>query len=1268
MLRVHPASKRLFLILFEPRRSRMHPKRSPLEEFLWAEGRLDARRQEALDGLRWGSPSSLPPIEVIRLDQDAFALMTGPLFEPERQRRIALPLLGQTPPAPPPRQDVVMALFDGDGHKVGDFPLGGDVGVCRTADGVFRYDGDFRRSSHLPQTRTADGSGLTPAGSTIGPVDLLLGNGDTVFVTQRALGTVYVVDLAAGEVVNRLRMRTSGDVQPMPIAVAGHRLFVALSDDGPLWGYDLRDGRHVNAVDGLGFVTNVVVTPDGRSLWVLASAPKFAVHRVDLESLTVVTSIPLPGEPFSRLGDGGDLMTISPDGSRLLVMSAVADPEPETPVVHVLNLKTGRMVRRVRFRSGRRPARLAFATANPYLMDPKPLEESLVELRIATWEELVTIREMLAMAGAPPDDEPGGAGNLSIEGLAKGTQWRRATIQPAPLLALPAELDTLIAYFLGKLFHEQTGFRPDTLLLKTAREVRQALETATAAEVQVPGHAGGRGLQAVVTREQVAEWRQVLTQIEVSLVESAEDLGLPAAQQPETCPACDSRLQGRTSCTTCGLVVTASQPEPATSPRFLRHKLTQATIDPSLFLPTGHLLLPDPVRQRVVEIDAGGEVIWQVQVERQDPDLSRLLMWPIDALRLANGNTLLLDRMGKDLYEVTPEGRPYWQWPTAAGTLVEPVRVARNEWGDIHVVDRLAHRIRRVDANGTPMGGYGSGEPGIGRNAVFMPSDIHVLLNGHMLITDCGNHRVIEVVDGEVIWQFGNRRNVFQGGDGDGLSALHTPRRALRLPKHQTVILDAGNHRVVSVDGTGTVAWAFDTMGLPHELAMETPHGMQRVGADQLAIWDNRAVVQIDWEGNVVWAALLSALTPGAPMRHLDAEPDPGDGDLPRRLWQVQQVLPDAPVQVALDEERHERIRAVNPIRSAWFDGHRDVVIKLLKDLSVKRLAAVARAKPWRIDLASLQERTAKVRERLKAIARMRLSSEPDVVAPPAPPRRPAAQPAPPPPLPQALAPTPESDRLGLDRPPLLALVVQRNRQRVLLVDRQRDVLWQSGPDLLKTPASAELLGDGHILIVDSGRHRLIEVDPASDRIVWESREDLGLNGPRAAQRLPNGHTLIADTANHRLLEIDGDQQVVWRWSGRDLNTPTALQRLGNGHTLVTDWGWHTVVEIGTDDQVVWSYGQAKRWGSEPGRLHHPESASRLPDGRTLIVDGRNQRVIEVDREGTVGWQAGGLAGPTHARRLVDGATLVTYSGGHFLVELGHAGEVLWRAAIGQEA
>ena len=119
-----------------------------------------------------------------------------------------------------------------------------------------------------------------------------------------------------------------------------------------------------------------------------------------------------------------------------------------------------------------------------------------------------------------------------------------------------------------------------------------------------------------------------------------------------------------------------------------------------------------------------------------------------------------------------------------------------------------------------------------------------------------------------------------------------------------------------------------------------------------------------------------------------------------------------------------------------------------------------------------------------------------------------------------------------------------RNISTVGIIDKTSgNITWQIGDDTLAQQHDPSLLDNGNVLIYDNGSHsrhnplpasRVIEVNPATNEIVWEYRDNPPFNFFSAyisgARRLPNGNTLITEGHFGRIFQVTPDGQVVWEY------------------------------------------------------------------------------------------------------------------------------------------
>jgi outer membrane protein assembly factor BamB len=229
------------------------------------------------------------------------------------------------------------------------------------------------------------------------------------------------------------------------------------------------------------------------------------------------------------------------------------------------------------------------------------------------------------------------------------------------------------------------------------------------------------------------------------------------------------------------------------------------------------------------------------------------------------------------------------------------------------------------------------------------------------------------------------------------------------------------------------------------------------------------------------------------------------------------------------------------------------------------------------------------------------------------------------------------------------------NDNRVLLVDHGGRIVWQYGSfgvtgaddNQLNTPVQATYLPSGNVLITDQGNERIIEVERAHNRIVWQygTTGVIGagpdqLNNPNSAELLGNGHILIADENNNRAIEVDRAKNLLSTFTAQGTTSGVAFaSRLANGHTLITDSNNSRIVEVDAGDRVAWQYVTNTDPASNPAPL--PTRAVRLRDGNTLISDQFNHRVIEVGAGGRIVLTFGNLNaagyGTRNARQGLNG-------------------------------
>ena len=220
-------------------------------------------------------------------------------------------------------------------------------------------------------------------------------------------------------------------------------------------------------------------------------------------------------------------------------------------------------------------------------------------------------------------------------------------------------------------------------------------------------------------------------------------------------------------------------------------------------------------------------------------------------------------------------------------------------------------------------------------------------------------------------------------------------------------------------------------------------------------------------------------------------------------------------------------------------------------------------------------------------------------------------------------------------RPELPLLLCDSSKQRAAIIDPDGSVRWERtiGP-----AHDLHWLPNGHVLMQDSWTN-LLEVDPATDTVVWEydARQALpdGYDGKlevHAFERLPDGQTLIALSGPAQLVEVTPAGNVTRRID-LHVDNPhphhdTRLVRKTPVQTyLVAHESDGVIREYDDAGTIIWEYAvplfDRERAGGHGLDAYGNQAFGvlRLPSGNTLITTGNGHGVIEVNAAKEIVWQ-----------------------------------------------
>ncbi|MFC2044040.1 aryl-sulfate sulfotransferase [Chloroflexota bacterium] len=115
-------------------------------------------------------------------------------------------------------------------------------------------------------------------------------------------------------------------------------------------------------------------------------------------------------------------------------------------------------------------------------------------------------------------------------------------------------------------------------------------------------------------------------------------------------------------------------------------------------------------------------------------------------------------------------------------------------------------------------------------------------------------------------------------------------------------------------------------------------------------------------------------------------------------------------------------------------------------------------------------------------------------------------------------------------------LISTRNFNFVVEVDRKGAVVRTIGEGHIYNQHDPEVLANGNVLCSSFRPHKVVEIDPGTNRVVWEflTFPQNQIPNVRDNDRLPNGNTLLCGSA--KIAEVTAGGEIVWQVSRKGLS------------------------------------------------------------------------------------------------------------------------------------
>ncbi len=1154
---------------------------------------------------------------------------------------------------------------DGNRLETFDRDLSEPYGLVSTDDRVYLYNEGRLNSEHLGQSRHALFAGVYKGKPESTPFDLYLSpTGKYLCVTDRGAGTVRILNTAAGELSDPVSIRSAGSSNTLNVAIDEAKTLAYITDNQSAGLFKLNlDTLNVERQRvGVGILGNLALAPTGEHIFLVSIKPNVGLHYVNTSTWEAEKDITLKGDLFKAdSSDPCDLLSVSPGGEYVMIMTYLNSPEPFTPVISVIDARQIKTIRRYSLKDDTKPFQLAYGAVNEVKDYTLSLEDIVLKAELvgpqAMWSLKRELREQLgedpdledapeiatrseesdddiddetdtisedSEAGDDTEDDSEEPEFLEIEhqiiDIATSTvnnpeaDTLNITPQKVNAIELPPAARDEIYDILLNTFQRQVDEDISTYedvtqrLMDAAEKARVELENYDSTVVQLEDLFEGLGLKSVIVREAI-----------VMMLELQESVQKEARVVPHKCPNCNQKLLGSWDCSVCGFEL--ESPERAMKRRI-------ASAEATANLPRGHMVIPDPQGLRLLQLNPYKYVSWNLDPDQLSCD------YPVDSLWMPNDNVMVVDKDANQILEVGLRGKIHWRFDTHASpahALNEPVKFTYyfpQDSAERHflIVDQGNHRVLETNQQNEIVKEFGvQGVSGSEGSNLSSPSDVQFTHDETYLIADTGNNRVIEYKnDGGILQVFGEKLG------------LKAPTAAMRLFSDHTLILDAGNYRLLQLDSVGEIVHecTYYTPDLSSDYRVVSPIKMIRMINKDILIMDEDKILQIMLSAQkLVWHSKIEDL--------------------------AFQPKVDAP-EVVVDENGNERL-----VYKVVDHGEMRPV-RLAQKINFKRMQKLieARLKGERIEEKDADGKSINAADKLRALIEDRKLESKRTL------RRELTL--------DTFQPSEIFQEEALDLKGIRHYAVDKHHNAIIRINRKGEVKWHYGFEMGQTLSRPYHVSETRrtLLVADTGNNRVVEISKTDKDVVADIKgaADSPLGGPRAAQRLNFGRTLIADQRNKRLVEVNSRGEITWEFKKTgQISSPQYVEELENGHILFADSMLNSIREVDRDGNLCWSYGSRMK-GTGPGQLFAPEFATRLANGNTLIADTRNHRIIEVTMEGREVWLYEGnktlrqkILNPTRAQRFENGHTFITYNNGRELAEIGPEDKRVWYFKMGND-
>lgn len=218
-----------------------------------------------------------------------------------------------------------------------------------------------------------------------GPYDFVIPPNQTegVFILDRAAGTLLMTDFTLNQTKAKLEVRTPGNKKAINLAYSAKhkRIYVTDHQTPDLLVINPSERSKDRIYTEHGVLGNIIVDDSRNLLYaVLVDTRKEpAILIFSQEDYSHQGTILLPGKLFSHLDDPCDLITISPSGKTLLVMTYTDQGALLTPMISLIDIESQKMVKSYTLSDEEKPIGLAFLKPEVKVSEVPSFDEVLLD-------------------------------------------------------------------------------------------------------------------------------------------------------------------------------------------------------------------------------------------------------------------------------------------------------------------------------------------------------------------------------------------------------------------------------------------------------------------------------------------------------------------------------------------------------------------------------------------------------------------------------------------------------------------------------------------------------------------------------------------------------------------------------------------------------------------------------------------------------------------------------------------------------------------------